>query len=67
MSFVGNTKGPRKSEIVQNLGPDNFGISMEQLNVEIQLYRDFIKFNAPNRNVQRSYLEGRINGIFKEG
>ena len=40
MSFVGNRKGPRKSEIVQKLGPDYFGISMEELEAEIQLYRD---------------------------
>ena len=40
MSFVGNRKGPRKSEIVQKLGADYFGISMEQLETEIQLYRD---------------------------
>ena len=39
MSFVGNRRGPRKSEIVQKLGPDYFGISMEELEVEIQLYR----------------------------
>lgn len=39
MSFVGNRKGPRKSEIVQKLGPDYFGISMEELEAEIQLYR----------------------------
>lgn len=40
MSFVGNRKGPRKSEIVQKLGPDYFGISTEGLEAEIQLYRD---------------------------
>ncbi len=40
MSFVGNKKGPRKSEIVQKLGPEYFGISMAELAVEIQLYRD---------------------------
>lgn len=40
MSFVGNRRGPRKSEIVQKLGPEYFGISMEELAVEIQLYRD---------------------------
>ncbi len=40
MAFVGNRKGPRKSEIVQKLGPDYFGISMEELEAEIQLYRD---------------------------
>jgi len=40
MSFVGNRKGPRKSEIVQKLGPDYFGISMGELEAEIQLYRD---------------------------
>ena len=83
MSFVGNTKGPRKSEITQKLGPDYFGISMEELEVEIQLYRDdesnglvdpvyvdkdrrhFIKFNAPNGNIQRFYLEE--NGYYLEG
>ncbi len=40
MSFIGNRKGPRKSEIVQKLGPDYFGISIEKLNADIQLYRD---------------------------
>lgn len=40
MSFVGNKKGPRKSEIVQDLGSEYFGISEEELAVEIQLYRD---------------------------
>jgi len=40
MSFVGNRKGPRKSEIAQKLGPDYFGISMEKFEAEIQLYRD---------------------------
>lgn len=44
MSFVGNRRGSRKSEIVQKLGPDYFGISMEELEVEIQLYRDY-EFN----------------------
>lgn len=39
MSFAGNRNGPRKSEIVQKLGPDYFGISMEKLEVEIQLYQ----------------------------
>ena len=40
MSFVGNRRGPRKSDIVQKLGPDYFGITAEQLEAEIQLYRD---------------------------
>jgi hypothetical protein len=40
MSLIGNRKGPRKSEIVQKPGPDYFGISMEELDVEFQLYRD---------------------------
>ena len=40
MSFVGSRSGPRKSEIVQKLGPDYFGISLEELQVEIQLYED---------------------------
>lgn len=40
MAFVGNRNGPRKSQIVKNLGPDYFGISMEQLEAEIQFYRD---------------------------
>jgi len=40
MSFVGNKDGPRKSEIVQKPGPDYFGISMEELETDIQLYRD---------------------------
>jgi hypothetical protein len=40
MSFIGNRKGPRKSEIVQKLGPDNFGISMEELMAEVQLHQD---------------------------
>ena len=30
MSFVGNRKGLRRSEIVQKLGPDYFGISLEE-------------------------------------
>ena len=40
MSFVCNMKGPRKSEIVQKPGSDYFGISIEELEIEIQLYRD---------------------------
>jgi phosphoglucomutase len=40
MSFVGNKKGPRKSQIVQKLGPDYFGISTAELQVEIDLYLD---------------------------
>lgn len=40
MSFIANQKGPRKSEIVQKLGPEYFGISMAELAVEVQLYRD---------------------------
>lgn len=40
MSFVGNKNGPRKSEIVQKLGPEYFGISIAELAVEIQLYQD---------------------------
>lgn len=83
MGFVGNTEGPRKSEIVQKLGPDYFDISIEELNVEIQLYRDdefnglvdpvyvdqdghhLIKFNAPNGNVQKFFIEE--NGYYFEG
>ena len=45
MSLVGNRKGPRKSEIVQKLGPEYFGISIKQLEAEIQLYWDD-KFNG---------------------
>ena len=40
MSFVGSRQGPRKSEIVQKLGPDYFGISMEQLEADIQYLRE---------------------------
>ncbi len=40
MAFVGNKKGPRKSEIVQKLGPAYFGISAEAFEAEIELYRE---------------------------
>jgi phosphoglucomutase len=40
MSFVGSSKGPKKSDIVRKLGPNYFGISMEELEAEIQLYQD---------------------------
>lgn len=38
MSYIGNRQGPRKSDIVQKLGPDYFGISPQKLDVEIDLY-----------------------------
>ena len=38
MGYVGNTRGPRKSEIVAKLGNEYFGISKQQLYDEVQLY-----------------------------
>ncbi|MFA7419575.1 MAG: hypothetical protein WCZ90_07800 [Melioribacteraceae bacterium] len=38
MGFVGNRKGPRKSEIVSKLGATYFGISGLELAKEIELY-----------------------------
>ena len=40
MGFVGNKRGPRKSVIVDKLGPEYFDISPEELEVEIQDYKD---------------------------
>lgn len=40
MAYVGNRNGPRESEIVARLGATYFGISPEELDAEIQLYRD---------------------------
>lgn len=36
---MGSVRGPRKSEIVKKLGAEYFGISREQLLVEIELYQ----------------------------
>lgn len=38
MAYVGNTHGPRKSEIVDRLGPEYFGITGADLEAEIGLY-----------------------------
>lgn len=38
MAYVGNTHGPRKSEIVERLGPEYFGITGADLEAEIGLY-----------------------------
>lgn len=40
MSFLGSLNGPRESEIVEKLGPDYFGITWEQLEVDISYHRD---------------------------
>ena len=40
MGFVGNKRGPRKSLIVDKLGPKYFGIAPEQLEEEIEKYQD---------------------------
>ncbi len=40
MGFVENKAGPRKSAIVDKLGPQYFGISPEKLEVEIGIYKD---------------------------
>ena len=39
MSFLGNKKGPRESEIIEKLGPDYFGISWAELENEISHQR----------------------------
>lgn len=40
MGYVGNRNGPCKSVIVDNLGLDYFGITAEQLETEIEIYKD---------------------------
>ena len=40
MAFIGNRHGPRKSDVVARLGPSYFGISRDELEVEIELYKD---------------------------
>ena len=40
MGFVGTRSGPRKSEIVAKLGPGYFGITPDQLAVEIDFYQE---------------------------
>ena len=40
MGYVGNRNGPRKSIIVDNLGPSYFGITAKQLEDEIEIYKD---------------------------
>ncbi len=40
MGYVGNKAGPRKSIIVDKLGPQYFGISPQDLEVEIEGYQD---------------------------
>jgi len=40
LSFVGIRKGSGKSKVIQKRGPDYFGISMEECEAEIRLYRD---------------------------
>lgn len=40
MGYIGNTKGPQKSVIVKKLGASYFGITDEDLEDEIQIYKD---------------------------
>ena len=40
MAFLGNKNGPRESEIVENLGPEYFGINWERLENEIEWYKE---------------------------
>ncbi|MCK4295913.1 MAG: hypothetical protein KAW56_11225 [Candidatus Marinimicrobia bacterium] len=40
MSFVGNINGPKKSKIVAMLGHEYFGITLDELNIEIQIYEN---------------------------
>lgn len=35
MSYLGNKNGPRESEMIERLGPDYFGITLEALENEI--------------------------------
>ncbi len=40
MGYVGNKAGPKKSIIVDKLGPQYFGISPQDLEVEIEDYQN---------------------------
>jgi len=40
MSYVGNLNGPKKSEIVERLGAAYFGINQQELEDEINWYRE---------------------------
>lgn len=40
MGYIGNTKGPRKSVIAKKLGAGYFGITDDELEDEIQIYKD---------------------------
>jgi hypothetical protein len=40
MFFLRNLKGPKESEIIEKLWPDYFGITWEQLEVDISYHRD---------------------------
>jgi hypothetical protein len=37
MAFIQSRKGPRKSVILASLGPEYFGITQEQLDLDVQL------------------------------
>lgn len=40
MAFLGNLHGPRKSEIVEKLGPEYFGIDWKRIENDIEWYKD---------------------------
>ena len=54
MGFVGNKQGPRKSEIIATLGPEYFGISMDELEVDIRL-------------LQEEEAEGVVDPVYEDG
>ena len=62
MSYVGNLNRPKKSEIVSHLGPDYFGITVEQLEDEIQIYIDEERQNDNLfiSDIEEAILNGRI-------
>jgi len=62
MGYVGNLKGPRKSIIVSNLGPEYFGITVKQLEDEIEIYEE----EERGETIDPVYIDkkGRIYLIF---
>jgi hypothetical protein len=40
MGYIGNLNGPKKSDILKELGCDYFGISDAELKIDIQLNKD---------------------------
>jgi hypothetical protein len=62
MGYVGNLQGPRKSIIFGSLGPEYFGITTEQLEIDIRDNED----EENNKTIDPVYIDknGRFYLIF---